>query len=319
MIRFSVILLLLLPFVSNGQYAPAANVVGTTAIHKDSAAIVNWAQSVFYFQRGFEDIAAGDTYASFGDSTEAIGYAQGNSTDVVSLGDAGEIVLAFEYPIQNGPGPDFAVFENGFGHDYLELAHVEVSSNGIDFVRFPSKSATQNSTQIGTFGTSSAEFTNNLAGKYIQGYGTPFDLEELTDSLSLNLDSILYVKIIDVVGSINPAYGSYDSQGEIINDPYPTAFEPGGFDLDGVAVIHENNIYANVNEEATNFLMFPNPAKEVFRIQGYEGEVSIFDLNGRLVKSIIVLKGDAIDVTELQASIYLVKIGEQFSKLQVYR
>jgi len=41
-------------------------------------------------------------------------------------------------------------------------------------------------------------------------YGTPFDLEEMIGIIGLNVDSITHVKVIDVVGSINPLYASYD-------------------------------------------------------------------------------------------------------------
>jgi len=63
---------------------------------------------------------------------------------VVSLGNGGVIEVAFgQNAIVDGPGPDFLVFENAFwiGGDsnnvYAELATVEVSENGINWVAFP--------------------------------------------------------------------------------------------------------------------------------------------------------------------------------------
>jgi hypothetical protein len=44
------------------------------------------------------------------------------------------------------------------------------------------------------------------------------------------------VRIVDVVGSLT--LGSVDSLGNVVNDPYPTAFASGGFDLDAVGVLH---------------------------------------------------------------------------------
>ena len=44
--------------------------------------------------------------------------------------------------------------------------------------------------------------------------------------------------VVDVVGSIDPAYATYDSQGHAINDPWPTAFASSGFDFDAVGVLH---------------------------------------------------------------------------------
>jgi hypothetical protein len=46
------------------------------------------------------------------------------------------------------------------------------------------------------------------------------------------------VRIIDVVGSIDPAFGTRDSLGNLINEPFPTPFSSSGFDLDAVGVIH---------------------------------------------------------------------------------
>src|SRR5262245_43986588 len=65
------------------------------------------------------------------------------STDVVSLGDGGTVTVQFEgNAIVDGPGPDFIVFENAFNaggnpqSPYAELAAVEVSDDGIQWVGF---------------------------------------------------------------------------------------------------------------------------------------------------------------------------------------
>jgi len=307
---------LALPLFGKTQFAPAANVLGTTAIHKDSSVVVNWATKVTSFTRGFEDVALGGPLASYGDSTAALGYAEGTSTEVVSLGDAGEIVLGFQYPIKNEAGADFAVFENSFSHDYLEFAHVEVSTDGVNFVRIPSETSIQTASQTGTFGTTLAEWTHNLAGKYIQGYGTPFDLEDISDSSGVNLDSINYVKIIDVVGSINATYGSFDSFGTIINEPYPSAFESGGFDLDAVGVINENNVSANLQEEVTQINVYPNPAQNELFLPGFVGGIQMYDMSGRKVLETFVSANDAVDISSLLDGMYLLKSTEGSVKIR---
>jgi hypothetical protein len=166
---------------------------------------------------------------SSGTEQDACGIA--GDAGLLSLGDAGIAILQFSTPITNGNGPDFAVFENAFNNTFLELAFVEVSSDGQNFVRFPSFSNNDTSFQIGPFGASDASKIHNLAGKYRAGYGTPFDLEELKDSTNIDINNISYVKIIDVVGSILPDYCSRDSRGIIINDPWSTPFNEGGFDF----------------------------------------------------------------------------------------
>ena len=46
------------------------------------------------------------------------------------------------------------------------------------------------------------------------------------------------MRIVDVVGTTNAVFATHDSLGNIVNDPYPTVFASGGFDLDGVAALN---------------------------------------------------------------------------------
>ena len=159
--------------------------------------------------RGYVDITdPSQGYASYGSDTDATGKAEGTSYDVVSLGDGGVATLTFDSSIYitNGEGYDFAVFENGFNSTFLELGFVEVSSDGVNFFQFDPVSLTPTNTQIGGFGTLDATNIHNLAGKHMQGYGTPFDLEELKDvNELLDVNSVTHIRIIDVVGFVEPA------------------------------------------------------------------------------------------------------------------
>ena len=206
-------------------------------ISANDARIRGWADSVESVTRGpmlATDHSLG--YVTFGDPENALGKSDVSplnqeSAPVVSLGDGGQITVSFKEPIVNIPGPDFAVFENGFSEAFLELAFVEVSEDGSSFKRFPATADGQPADQIGAFGSVSASGLSNLAGLYPAEIGTPFDLDDV------GLDSITHVRIIDVVGSIDPFYGSIDSEGTVINDPFPTAYHTGGFDLDAVAAL----------------------------------------------------------------------------------
>jgi hypothetical protein len=243
--KFATWLLLLVISKSwaGGPYSPVAGEPGSKAIHKDSTAIVSWATGI-EVQRGYINAAdtsvyhSGSNRATFGHPSNALGTATGASVSVVSLGDGGIATLSFDRPIFNGPGPDFAVFENSFSDVYLELAFVEVSSDGANFVRFPAVSLTQYDTQVGGFGSLDPTNIHNFAGKYRQGYGTPFDLEELKDSSNIDINNVRFVRIIDVVGCIDCEFATFDSQGNVVNDPWPSPFESGGFDLEAVAVIN---------------------------------------------------------------------------------
>jgi hypothetical protein len=222
-----------------GPFAPPAGQAGSTAIAASSPAFVDWANGYSNLVRGPQDAAnPGGAKATAGDPNYAVGPG-GSGSAIVSLGDGGQITLSFPRAITDGPGFDFAVFENGFADDFLELGLVEVSSNGIDFVRFAATSLTPTAAQVGSFGALDATNLDGLAGKYRGGFGTPFDLATIAGMSPLvDPSNINFVRIIDVIGSINPALATLDSLGNAINDPYPTAFASGGFDLDAVGVIN---------------------------------------------------------------------------------
>ena len=221
-------------------FDPAAGQPGSKAVGHDDGRIARWATEVQSIKRGFQDIAKPALgLATTGTPDMAIGPAL--SGGVVSLGDGGEITLEFNPPIINGSGPDFAVFENGFSDDFLELAHVAVSTDGEQFYTFPSESLTDTATQIGAFDTVNPTWLHNLAGKYRAGFGTPFELDDIESLTSQQRSQIRFVRITDVVGSIGSTLGTRDSKGRIINDPYPTPYPSGGFDLDAVAVLHAQN------------------------------------------------------------------------------
>lgn len=237
---------------------PYADVVGTattTAVAKDDAAIVAWATTVASYTAGT------NVDPVWQDATKGLGAAEGTSFNIVCLGRGGEITLEFQQPIIDGTGADFAVFENSFSNQFLELAWVEVSSDGIHFLRFPNFSQTPS--PVGGFGTIDAKKIHGFAGKYRAGYGTPFDLAEIRAAHAASLldsslfpssysadllanfdevdfDNIRYIRLIDVVGdgSQYSALRFTENQGFIIYDPYPTTGS-AGFDLDAVAVIHQ--------------------------------------------------------------------------------
>ncbi|MFO8087775.1 MAG: T9SS type A sorting domain-containing protein [Bacteroidales bacterium] len=250
------------------QYHPAADQPGTSAIHRDSAVFIDWGSSLYEFERGWINInnpALGKT--TYGDSSAALNAADGL---VVSLGDKGYATIQFNTPIANGHGWDFAVFENAFDHYFLELAFVEVSSDGNHFVRFPAASHTATHTQKGPFDTLNPQRINNLAGKYKGDYGTPFDLEELKDSSLLDIQNIRYVRILDVCGSLSDTVASYDAFGRKINDPFPTETASGGFDLDAIGVLNNQTTTTASTSVAKQTHVYPNPANQQLNISSKE-------------------------------------------------
>ncbi len=302
----------------HGPFCGAVGTEGCNAIKADSSAIVAWATGVTV-TRGPRNIANPDLgLAATGTESNAIGMATLNDVyDVVSLGDGGSALVTFARPIRNGEGPDFAVYENGFSDNSLELAFVEVSTDGQRFVRFSATCLTQTETQLANAGQTDPTNLNNLAGKFRIGYGTPFDLEELRDSTGINIDSIVYVRIVDVVGSINPQYGTYDAYGHIINDPWPTPFEASGYDLTGVAVLHENTNTSGITEVMTVEGIWPNPTADRVNVSmRYAAEGLLYDLTCRQVASYSLREGlNTLDLTNLKNGVYMLRTEGSVSKI----
>jgi hypothetical protein len=228
------LILMLAQAANAGPYPPAAGQPGSTAISMDDPAFIGWAS-------GWVDYAPGENLSStWMTPQKAVGPAEGNSFDVVSLGCGGAITMTFAHPISNGSGWDFAVFENSFSDSFLELAYVEVSSDGVNFIRFDNDSLTAG--PVGGFGATDPTNIDGFGGKYRQGFGTPFDLADLSqkddvlDGL-VKLNEIAYVRIVDIIGD-----GTFlDTSGDIVWDPFPTA-QSAGFDLDAVGVRYQQFI-----------------------------------------------------------------------------
>ena len=178
-----------------------------------------------------------------------LGAPDGN---VCTLGVGGFVTLGFAVTIVDGPGADFLVAENPFfsgpvGNAFSEAAFVEVSSNGVDFARFP---AGYYGAQVypGPFGTVPVAAYSNLAGicpvvfgptidvrDVVAAGADAFDLADLrSDPLviagKVKLTQIKQVRIVDVVSGID-----LDGRGTKIFDP-----STGSADIDGVTVIHHS-------------------------------------------------------------------------------
>ena len=244
LLGFGLVVVAVMSGPARADFDPQVGQAGSLGIARTSAAIVGWSSSVVSLTRGPQDITDPTSpLASLGDPTSTLGP-NGDGSRVVSLGDGGSITLGFDHAISDGAGADFAVFENGFsfgaaGLAYLELATVAVSSDGNHFFEFAAVSLTPTETQVGSFGALDARNLHNLAGKYTAGYGTGFDLSELVGvSPLLDVNNVTQVRLTDVVGSIDPRYGTRDSLGNLINDPFSTPYASSGFDFNGIAVLH---------------------------------------------------------------------------------
>jgi hypothetical protein len=160
------------------------------------------------------------------------------STDVVSLGSGGSIVVSFApNAIVDGPGADFIVFENPFwiaGNPsgvYAEPGEVSVSDDGTTWQTFP---CTPTFDPSATDGTGTEPPYGACAGWHVV-YSTPtngispFDPAtaggDAFDLADLGVTHARYVRIVDRTREACPDGGA----GE------PTT---NGFDLDAVAIVN---------------------------------------------------------------------------------
>ena len=230
----------------------------------------NFVNPIFFgWARSWSDYVRSDGQSAFSDPSLTLGPVTGDEFDVVSLGDltaveilagapVGKVTLHFTdtlhpAPIRNLPGADFVVFENGViaqtgtggagvGGVFAELAYVEVSSDGVNFARFPSVSLTAN--PVSAYGTLDPTKVFNLAGKHVNAagecWGTPFDLAALANHPLvigglLDLNNVRHIRVVDIPGN-----GSFSDSAlpvpHPIFDPWHT-FGSGGFDLEAIGVI----------------------------------------------------------------------------------
>lgn len=300
------------------QYAPQAGVSGSTAIYRADADFVRWATGCTV-QRGFLNIDTPSLgQVNYGDETLALGYPD---RYVVSLGDSGVATVTFPGTLYDGPGADFAIFENGFvnpandSQAFLELAYVEVSSDGVNYARFPAHSLTPTTTQIAGSGDYMyANLIDGLAGKYGADYGTPFDLADVAVSSSVNVSAITHIRIVDVIGSVR-THSSTDISGNVINDPFPTQFPTGGFDLDAVGAIHYNSgVGVPVTGNTSPVAVYPNPTNGVLYLHRQDAgalDITLTTVAGAVVGQWPDFTGTSIDMQQLLAGLYYLTISDK--------
>ena len=256
----TVILMVFPAWALAGIFGAAPGSQSSTAVPANDASIVDWASGYQSYAPGTDvDLTFQTPQKALGAPGNSNGNSEGSVFDIVSLGRGGSIVLSFDPPIVDGAGYDFAVFENAFSNTFLELAKVEVSSDGVNFVQFLAFSLVP--APVGVFGSSDPSDIEQLAGKYRAGYGTPFDLSQLSGNPLIDLNNVAYVRLIDVIGdgladnSISlqavadwagitvaqlPAYvvDAINAAPAAVYDPYPT-ISSAGFDLDAIGVINQ--------------------------------------------------------------------------------
>lgn len=145
----------------------------------------------------------------------------------------------------------------------------------------------------------------------------------LTDDSSNTI--LKYITIIGNFGvtaqSINPSFQKTGTWYDLLNENYSIivsnqtaliSLEPGEFKVYGSSqvVLSVEDIIVLQN----SFQLYPNPAKEKFKINKTASKVEIFDFTGRIIKSFV---GDfspekEYNISALKPSIYIVRIDSDF-------
>jgi hypothetical protein len=151
------------------------------------------------------------------------------SLDVLSLGNGGSIVVAFEpNAIIDGPGVDFIVFENPFwiggspDDVYAEPGKVSVSEDGVTWTSFTCTATNASGPPYGTCAGWSPVYSSPSNGispfDATKAGGNAFDLHDI------GVTEARYVKIVDQGGEPCATTGAHS----ITN----------GFDLDAIAIVN---------------------------------------------------------------------------------
>jgi hypothetical protein len=150
------------------------------------------------------------------------------STDVVSLGGGGELIVSFEpNAIVDGPGVDFIVFENPFWINgnpddlYDEPGEVSVSEDGVNWVAFPCTTPQSAPPPYGECGGWHVVYSNPDNGidpldPKVAG-GDPFDLARI------GVTRAQFVRIVDKTQE------SCTPSGDT---------KKNGFDLDAIGIVN---------------------------------------------------------------------------------
>ncbi|MDD2636719.1 MAG: T9SS type A sorting domain-containing protein [Bacteroidales bacterium] len=79
---------------------------------------------------------------------------------------------------------------------------------------------------------------------------------------------------------------------------------------DGWKLMYETSVLDVENEMLSEITIFPNPTNDVLNIRGCEQitNIAILDISGKIINNIQVSNSKSIDVSNLKAGVYFIKI-----------
>lgn len=88
------------------------------------------------------------------------------------------------------------------------------------------------------------------------------------------------------------------------------------YEYSSIRKAYFSTIDNNKNIDNKQFAIYPNPANDVLRILNLTDNqlVTIYSINGAVMKQLVASDDAAIDISDLRAGIYIIGIGNEFSK-----
>lgn len=258
------------------------------------------------------------------DPNNALGAPVASHLAVHSLGVGGFLTLGFDVTITDGPGADFLVFENPFmvsagGPIFSEALFVEVSSNGRDFARFPTRYQGP-ARSGGPYATGWAGYYSGFGGikpsnggkvgvdnfDVVQAGGDSFDLADLKNhplvaAGKVDLLRIIQLRLLDVIAGV-----SKDSAGNTIQDP-----TSGSADINAIAIIHHTGNVRGTGPRVT--LDIPKNGNFTIRLSNPGGLTNLdpaslrVSLDGIEIPAILLLQ--MMSVTQIDSTSISLQLG----------
>ena len=96
-----------------------------------------------------------------------------------------------------------------------------------------------------------------------------------------------------------------DSNGETVS-----------YNLSSLRKAYFSEVQDVIETENQHLTIYPNPTNDILRINNISDnqEVTIYSINGAVVKRAIVSANAAINVSDLRAGLYIIGVGNEFSK-----
>ncbi len=92
--------------------------------------------------------------------------------------------------------------------------------------------------------------------------------------------------------------------------------ETVSFNLSSLRKAYFSEVQDVTETDSQHLTIYPNPTNDILRINNISDnqEVTIYSINGAVVKRAIVSANAAINVGDLRAGLYIIGVGNEFSK-----